>query len=117
MEACKSMATPCITDKKLKRCLSSPRVNEKAYRGMIGSLMYLIASRPDIMFVAGLCARFQTDPREPHLVAVKRIFRYLKGTYNLCLWYPKKCPFELIGYMDSDLAGFLEDRKSTSRMA
>ena len=92
-------------------------MNEKVYRGMIGSLMYLTASRPDIVFVVGLCARFQTDPREPHLVAVKRIFRYLKGTDNLCLWYPKECPFELIGYTDSDLAGFLEDRKSTFGMA
>src|ERR1044071_2617692 len=116
MESCKSFATPCIT-KKLKKCPSSPRVNEKVYRGMIGSLMYLTTSRPDIVFAVGLCARFQSDPREPHLVAVKRILRYLKGTDNLCLWYPRECPFELFGYTDSDLAGFLEDRKSTSGMA
>src|SRR6185295_19239078 len=110
METCKSMATPCITDKKLKRFLSSPRVNEKVYRGMIGSLMYLTASRPDIVFVVCLCARFQSDPREPHLAAMKRIFRYLKGTDNLCLWYPKECPFELVGYTDGDYASYLADR-------
>jgi len=65
------------------------KVDQKLYRGMIGSLLYLIASRPDILFSVCLCARFQLDPREPHLTAVKRIFRYLKGTTNLRLLYKK----------------------------
>ena len=81
---------------------------------MIGSLLYLTASRPDIMFATCLCARFQADPKESHLIAVKRIFRYLKGTPNLGIWYPKDTGFNLIGYTDSDFAGCKIDRKSTS---
>ena len=81
---------------------------------MIGSLLYLTASRPDIMYATCLCARFQADPREPHLTAVKRIFKYLKGTTNLGLWYPKESYFKLIGYSDTDFAGCKIDRKSTS---
>ncbi|KAL8100574.1 hypothetical protein AgCh_032722 [Apium graveolens] len=67
------------------------------YRGMIGSLLYLTASRPDIMYATCLCARFQADPREPHLTAVKRILKYLKGTADLGLWYPRESDFKLIG--------------------
>ncbi|KAJ9547528.1 hypothetical protein OSB04_020071 [Centaurea solstitialis] len=81
---------------------------------MIGSLLYLTASRPDIMFSTCLCARFQADPKESHLNAVKRIFRYLKGTPDLGLWYPKDSGFDLIGYSDSDFAGSKLDRKSTT---
>ena len=81
---------------------------------MIGSLLYLTASRPDIMFSTCLCARFQANPKESHLIAVKRIFRYLKGTPNLGIWYPKGTGFDLIGYTDSDFAGCRIDRKSTS---
>lgn len=81
---------------------------------MIGSLLYLTASRPDIMFSVCLCARFQSCPKESHLVAVKRIFRYLLGTINLGLWYPKLTSFELMSYSDADFAGCKIDRKSTS---
>ena len=81
---------------------------------MIGSLLYLTASSPDIMFATCLCARFQSDPKESHLIAVKRIFRYLKGTPNLGIWYPKGTGFDLVGYTDSDFAGCKIDRKSTS---
>ena len=63
---------------------------------MVGSLLYLTTSRPDIMFATCLCARFQDDPRESHLVAIKRIFRYLKGTPNLGIWYPRESGFDLI---------------------
>ena len=84
------------------------------YRGMIGSLLYLTASRPDIMYSTCLCARFQTNSREPHLIAVKRIFRYLKGEPNLGLWYPRETDFNLVGYSDSGFAGCKIDRKSTS---
>ncbi|XP_070057383.1 secreted RxLR effector protein 161-like [Nicotiana tomentosiformis] len=81
---------------------------------MIGSLLYLIASRPGIVFRVGLCARFHANPKESHLTAVKRILRYLKGTIDLCLWYPKGSNFNLVGYAITDYVGFLVDRKSTS---
>ncbi|PKU83003.1 putative mitochondrial protein [Dendrobium catenatum] len=82
---------------------------------MIGSLLYLIASRRDIMFSVCLCARFQADPKESHLSAVKRIFRYLLGTQSLGIWYPKhSTSFEIIGFSDSDFAGCKVDRKCTS---
>ncbi|MGI4673471.1 Ty1/Copia family ribonuclease HI [Klebsiella pneumoniae] len=84
------------------------------YRGMIGSLLYLTACRPDIMYATCLCARFQANPREPHLIAVKRIFRYLKGTPFLGLWYARESDFGLYGYSDADFAGCKIDRKSTS---
>ncbi|XP_049371660.1 secreted RxLR effector protein 161-like [Solanum verrucosum] len=86
------------------------------YIGIIGSLMYLTASRPDIVFNVGMCARFQAAPNESHLKAAKRILRYLKGTKDLVLFYPTGDSFDLIGYVDADYAGFLVDRKSTSGM-
>ncbi|GJX74056.1 putative ribonuclease H-like domain-containing protein [Tanacetum coccineum] len=85
------------------------------YRSMIGSLMYLTASRPDIMFAVCVCARHQVTPKECHLHAVKRIFRYLKGQPLLGLWYPKESPFDLVAYSDSDYDGDNQDRKSTTR--
>ena len=81
---------------------------------MIGSLLYLTASRPDIMVSTFLCARFQANPKESHLIAVKHIFKYLKGTPYLGIWHPKGTCFDLIGYTDSDFAGCKIDRKSTS---
>ena len=81
---------------------------------MIGSLLYLTASRPDVMFCVCLCARFQACPKESHLIALKRIFRYLFGTQNLGLWYPKKSSLELIGFSDAVYAGSKTDKKSTS---
>ncbi|GJZ42639.1 retrovirus-related pol polyprotein from transposon TNT 1-94 [Tanacetum coccineum] len=89
-------------------------VNKTVFRGMIGSLMYLTASKPDIQFSTCLCARYQANPKESHLVVVKRIFKYLKGTPNLGLWYPKGSGFDLKAYSDSDYAGCNLDRKSTS---
>ncbi|GJU94179.1 putative ribonuclease H-like domain-containing protein [Tanacetum coccineum] len=84
------------------------------YRSMIGSLMYLTASRLDIMFVVCVCARHQVTPKECHLHAVKRIFRYLKGYPMLGLWYPKESPFDLVVYSDSDYDSDNQDRKSTT---
>ena len=81
---------------------------------MIGSLMYLTASRPDIMFPICQCARYQSDPKESHLTAVKRIFRYLKGKPRYGLWYPKDSPLQLHAFSDSDYAGCNLDRKSTT---
>ncbi|GKF75916.1 hypothetical protein Tco_0225360, partial [Tanacetum coccineum] len=89
-------------------------VGEHLYRSMIGSLMYLTSSRPDIMFVVCACARFQGNPKVSHLHAVKRIFRYLKGQPKLGLWYPKDSHFDLVVYTDSDYAGGSLDRKSTT---
>nr|GEY33931.1 putative ribonuclease H-like domain-containing protein [Tanacetum cinerariifolium] len=85
------------------------------YRSMIGSLMYLTASRPDIMFVVSACARHQVTPKECHLHVVKRILRYLKGHPKLGLWYPKDSPFDLVTYSDSNYGGATQDRKSTTR--
>nr|GEW71696.1 hypothetical protein [Tanacetum cinerariifolium] len=84
------------------------------YRSMIGSLMYLTASRLDIMFVVCACARHQVTPKECHLHVVKRIFRYLKGHPKLGLWYPKESLFDLVAYSDSDYGGATQDRKSTT---
>nr|GEX23975.1 hypothetical protein [Tanacetum cinerariifolium] len=85
------------------------------YRSMIGSLMYLTASRPDIMFTVYAYARHQVTLKECHLHAVKRIFRYLKGHPKLGLWYPKESPFDLVAYSDSDYDGATQDHKSTTR--
>nr|GEZ69286.1 hypothetical protein [Tanacetum cinerariifolium] len=84
------------------------------YRSMIGSLMYLAASRPDIMFVVCACARHQVTPKECHLHTVKMIFRYLKGHPKLGLWYPKESPFDLVAYSDSNYGGATQDCKSTT---
>ncbi|GKD80025.1 putative ribonuclease H-like domain-containing protein [Tanacetum coccineum] len=88
-------------------------VDVHMYRLMIGSLMYLTSSRPDIMFAVCVCARYQVNPKVSHLHALKRIFRYLKGQPKLGLWYPKDSPFDLVAYTDSDYAGASLDRKST----
>nr|GFB04942.1 putative ribonuclease H-like domain-containing protein [Tanacetum cinerariifolium] len=89
-------------------------VDVHIYRSMIGSLMYITSSRPDIMFAVCACAHFQVTPKASHLHAVKRIFRYLKGKPHLGLWYPKDSPFDLVAYSDSDYAGATLDRKSTT---
>ncbi|GJU78814.1 retrovirus-related pol polyprotein from transposon TNT 1-94 [Tanacetum coccineum] len=102
---------------KLGPDLNGKVVNETQYRGMTGSLMYLTASRPDIQFLNCLCARYQANPKESYLIVVKRIFRYLKGTPSLGLWYLKCSGFDLKGYSDSNYAGCNMDRKSTSAEA
>jgi hypothetical protein len=89
-------------------------VDQKAYRSMIGSLLYLCASRLDIMLSICMCARFQSDPKECHLMAIKRILRYLVSTPCFEIWYPKGSTFDLIRYSDSDYVGCKVDRKSTS---
>ncbi|XP_058774788.1 secreted RxLR effector protein 161-like [Vicia villosa] len=89
-------------------------VDVKLYRGMIGSLLYLTASRRDIMFSVCMCARYQSYPKESHLKAVKRILRYLRGTTTYGLWFPKGNECYLVEFSDSDFAGCKSDRKSTS---
>ncbi|GJW17384.1 putative ribonuclease H-like domain-containing protein [Tanacetum coccineum] len=110
----KTANTPMETHKPLLKDADGEDVDEHMYRSMIGSLMYLTSSRPDIMFVVCVCARFQVNPKVSHLHAVKRIFRYLKGQPKLGLWYPKDSPFDLVAYTDSDYAGASLDRKSTT---
>ncbi|KAK2451185.1 hypothetical protein QL285_010256 [Trifolium repens] len=95
LEDCKTMATPMHPTSSLSKEEIGTKVDQKLYRGMIGSLLYLTASRPGILYSVCLCARFQSDPRESHLTAVKRIFRYLKGTTNLGLLYYKSLDSKL----------------------
>jgi hypothetical protein len=114
MKDAKPTKTPMGTDGHLDLNKGGKSVDQKAYRSMIGSLLYLCASRPDIMLSVCMCARFQPNPKECHLVAVKRILRYLVSTHCFRIWYPKGSTFDLIGYSDSDYAGCKVDRKSTS---
>ncbi|GKB48348.1 putative ribonuclease H-like domain-containing protein [Tanacetum coccineum] len=108
----KTTSTPMETNKALIKDEEAEDVDVHLYRSMIGSLMYLTASRPDIMFDVCACARFQVTPKTSHLNAVKRIFRYLKGQPNLGLWYPKDSSFDLEAFSDSDYVGASFDRKS-----
>ncbi|GJS76323.1 hypothetical protein Tco_0726204 [Tanacetum coccineum] len=110
----KIASTPIETSKPLLKDEEDENVDVHLYRLMIGSLMYLTASRPDMMFAVCACARFQVIPKVSHLHVVKRIFRYLKGQPKLGLWYPKDSPFDLEAYTDSDYAGASLDRKSTT---
>nr|GFC64955.1 uncharacterized mitochondrial protein AtMg00810-like [Tanacetum cinerariifolium] len=89
-------------------------VDPSHYRGMIGTLLYLTASRPDLQLVICMCARYQARPTEKHLHAVKRIFRYLRGTVNLGLWYPKDSSIALTAFTDVDHAGCQDTCCSTS---
>ncbi|KAJ9536523.1 hypothetical protein OSB04_un000275 [Centaurea solstitialis] len=114
MSSCNSIGTPMATGNKIGPDHEGKDVDLRTYRGMVGSLMYLTASRPDIMFATCVCARYQAKPKESHLAAVKRIFRYLKGTPYYGLWYPKGLGFELQAYSDADYGGCNMDRKSTS---
>ncbi|KAJ9556367.1 hypothetical protein OSB04_010981 [Centaurea solstitialis] len=114
LTSCTPMKTPMAPPLSLDKDSKGKPVDVTLYRGMIGSLLYLTASRPDIMYSTCLCARYQAEPKESHLTAIKRIFRYLKGTPNLGLWYSKDSGFDLTAYSDSDFAGCKIDRKSTT---
>ncbi|KAJ9557755.1 hypothetical protein OSB04_012369 [Centaurea solstitialis] len=114
LTTCSEMKTPMAPPLKLDKDSNGKSVDVTLYRGMIGSLLYLTASRPDIMYATCLCARYQADPKESHMKAVNRIFRYLKGTPNLGLWYPRDSGFDLTAFSDSDFAGCKIDRKSTT---
>ena len=114
MNESKSISTPMGTNGNLDSDASGNMVDQKLYRSMIGSQLYVTASRSDVMFSVCICARFQASPRESHLKATKRILRYLKHTQNAGLWYPKGAKFELVGYFDLDYAGCKVERKSTS---
>ncbi|GJY72024.1 reverse transcriptase domain-containing protein, partial [Tanacetum coccineum] len=114
MEKGQSIGTPMATKPKLDVDLSGTLVDQTDYRSKIGSLMYLTSSRPDIVQAICYCARYQARPTEKHLKEVNRIFRYLRGTINMGLWYPKNSGFELTAFSDADHAGCINTRKRTS---
>jgi hypothetical protein len=110
----KPIKTPMALNGHLDLNEEGKSVDQKVFRSMIGSLLYLCTSRPDIMLSMCMCIRFQANPKECHLMAVKRISIYLVHTPNIGLWYPKGSTFDLLGYSDSDYAGCKVDRKSTT---
>ncbi|GKC99558.1 putative ribonuclease H-like domain-containing protein, partial [Tanacetum coccineum] len=113
LESVKTATTPYEPQKPKDKNGPDDDVNVHLYRSMIGSLMYLTASRPDIMFAVSTCSRFQVTPKTSNLLAIKRFFKYLKGQPKLGLWYPRDSPFKLEAYTYSDYAGNHNDRKST----
>nr|GEU54530.1 hypothetical protein [Tanacetum cinerariifolium] len=112
-----SVDIPLVEKSKLDEDIQGKPVDATLYRGMIGSLMYLTSSRPDLTYAVCLCARYQEKPTEKHLNAVKRIFRYLKGTINMGLWYSKDTGMSLTEYADADHVGCQDTRRSTSGRA
>jgi hypothetical protein len=114
MDKAKPIKMLMDTNDHLDLDLGSTLVDQKVYHSMIGSLLYLCASRPDIMLSLCMCARFQAAPKDYHFRAVKRIMSYLVLTPNLGIWYRKGSHFELLRYSDANYTGCKVDRKSTS---
>jgi hypothetical protein len=114
MDDLKPLSTPMSTTTVLDADEDGKPVDQKEYRSMIGSLLYLTATRPDIQFSVCLCAHFQASPRTSHRQVVKRIFRYFRYTPELGLWYSASSSLSLLGFSDADFAGCRVDRKSTS---
>ncbi|GJX55168.1 hypothetical protein Tco_0285065 [Tanacetum coccineum] len=112
-----SVDTPMVEKSKLDEDLHGNLVDATLYHGMIGSLMYLTSSRPDLIYAICLCARYQAKPTKKHLNAVKRIFRYLKGTINMGLWYSKDTGMFMTAYADANHAGCQDTRRNTSGSA
>ncbi|GJV57611.1 retrovirus-related pol polyprotein from transposon TNT 1-94 [Tanacetum coccineum] len=113
-DSCDPVDTPMVEKSKLDEDKEGKAIDPSHYRGMIGILLYLIASRPDLQFAICMCARYQARPTDKHLHAVKRIFRYLRGTVNRGLWYPKDSSIALTAFADADHAGFQDTHRSTS---
>eukprot|EP00253_Pinus_taeda_P034766 PITA_34766 len=114
MEDCKPVLTLMVTGCKLSIDDASKDVDHRLYRYMIGSIIYVTASRPDVMNAVGQVARFQAAPKESHIIVVKRILSYLKGTTEYGLWYPKGNNLIIQAFTDANWAGSVDDRKSTS---
>ena len=114
MEDLKPVCTPMVIGCSLSANNESVVVHQPTYRSMIGSLLYLTGTRPDIMHAVGIVGRLQANPKEAHLQAVKRIFKYLQGTKNYGLWYPRGTNLTLHAYTDVDWAGSMDGRKCTS---
>ncbi|GJW06626.1 retrovirus-related pol polyprotein from transposon TNT 1-94 [Tanacetum coccineum] len=117
LDQCDVVDIPMVGQSKLDEDPNRTPVNPTHYRGMIGSLMYFTANCPDLVFVVCMCAWSQAKPIEKHLIAVKRVFRYLKGSINMDLWYPRDTSFNLIAFANADHAGCQDSRKSTSGSA
>ncbi|GJX27909.1 hypothetical protein Tco_0235988 [Tanacetum coccineum] len=115
MDKCDSIGTPMATKLKLDADVSGILIDQTRCRSMIGSLMYLTSSRPDLVQAICYCARYQARPTKKHLKEVKMIFWYLKNTINMGLWHRKDSGFELTAFSNADHAGCLDTRKSTSR--
>ncbi|GJZ13950.1 retrovirus-related pol polyprotein from transposon TNT 1-94 [Tanacetum coccineum] len=115
MESRDPVDTPMVEKSKLDEDTQGKAVDPTHYRRMVGTLMYLTASRPNLTFVVCMCARYQAKPTEKHLYAVKRIFKYLRGTINMGLWYPKDSSIALTAYADADHVGCQDTRRSTCR--
>ncbi|GJS17308.1 retrovirus-related pol polyprotein from transposon TNT 1-94 [Tanacetum coccineum] len=113
-DSCDHVDTPMVEKSKLDEDKEGKTVDLSHYRSLIGTLLYLTASRPDLQFAICMCARYQVRPTEKHLHAVKRIFRYLKGTVNSGLWYPKDSSIALTAFADADHPGCQDTRRSTS---
>nr|GFA33328.1 uncharacterized mitochondrial protein AtMg00810-like [Tanacetum cinerariifolium] len=114
MESCDLVGTPMEIKDKLDLDQNGTSVDATKYCSIIGALMYLTSSRPDIVHATCLCPRYHAKPTENNLKEVKRIFRYLRGTINMGLWYTKDFGFELTGFSDADYAGCKDTFKSTS---
>ncbi|CAM8925842.1 unnamed protein product [Rhodiola kirilowii] len=114
LEKASHKRTPAATHIKITKDEAGTKVDQMLYRSMIGSLLYLTASRPDIAYVVGVCVRYQADPKESHLLQVKRIIKYVCGIADFGIWYTKDTNPHLVSYCDADWAGNAEDRKSTS---
>eukprot|EP00253_Pinus_taeda_P004890 PITA_04890 len=114
MEDAKPVCTPMVTGCSLSANDESAALHQPTYRSMIGSLLYLTGTLPDIMHAVGIVGRFQANPKETHLQAVKRIFKYLQGTQNYGLWYSRDTDLTLHAYTNADWAESVDDRKSTS---
>jgi hypothetical protein len=114
MEDSSHVSTPMVVGCKLSKDDISPNVDQRSYRSMIGSLLYITASRPNIMQAIGMVGRYHFAPKQSHLVVVKMIFKYLKGTMTYGLWYPRNQNFQLTAYSDADWANCVDERKSTS---
>nr|GEW89700.1 uncharacterized mitochondrial protein AtMg00810-like [Tanacetum cinerariifolium] len=117
MDSCDSIDTPMVDRLKLDENPLGILVDQTHFRNMVGSLMYLTASRPDLIFAVCMCARYQASPTKKHLEALKQVFRYLKGTINWGLWYSKDTAMELTAYADADHAGCQVTRRCTSGSA
>ena len=117
MYGCKPVATPLVTNEKLQKKDGAPEADASRYRSLIGSLLYLTATRPDIMYAVSLLSRFMQSPSQIHFGVGKRILRYLQGTKEFGIWYKTMTSSRLLGYTDSDWAGSVDDMKSTSGFA
>ncbi|GJT46626.1 retrovirus-related pol polyprotein from transposon TNT 1-94 [Tanacetum coccineum] len=117
MDSCDPVDTPMVDRLKLDEDPLGIPVDQTRFRSMVGSLMYLTASRPDLVFVVCMCVRYQTSPTKKHLEALKRVFQYLRGTINWGLWYPKDTAMALTAYADADHAGCQDTRRKAEYIA